>query len=187
MERGTAAGRRVEIQRLEDMVEATAALPLVVGVLSDTHIPTRAKAMPEALLAGLAGSDVILHAGDLARLAVLEPLERIAPTLAVYGNADPWEVACRLPRRALLRAGRWRVGMVHGDGERGTTPERALGAFEDVDVVVFGHSHRPLREQRGSTLLFNPGSATDRRRAPRCTYGRLRLTEDGIKAEIVPL
>jgi putative phosphoesterase len=118
-------------------------------------------------------------------MAVLEPLRALAPTLAVYGNADPWDVAHRLPRRVLVRVGRWSVGMVHGDGSRGTTVERARTAFTGVDAVVFGHSHQPLCEWNGGVLLFNPGSATDRRSSPRCSCGRLRLTDAGIEGEIV--
>ncbi len=180
-------GRTVALRHLDDLTEATVAAPLTIGVIADTHIPVRARVLPAAALAALTGSDLILHAGDLVRLAALEPLQAIAPVLAVYGNADPWEVAHRLPRRVLVLAGRWRIGLVHGDGERGKTPDRALAAFDAVDSVVFGHSHRPLCERRDGVLLFNPGSATDRRRAPCCSVGRLRVTEDGIEGEIIPV
>lgn len=182
-------GRGLAVQHQEDLTEATIAapLPLTIGVIADTHVPVRAKVLPAAALAALAGSDLILHAGDLVRLAVLEPLRAIAPVLAVYGNADPWEVAHRLPRRVRLLVGRWRVGLVHGDGARGTTSERALAAFDAVDSVVFGHSHRPLCERRDGVLLFNPGSATDRRRSPCCSLGRLRVTEAGLEGEIILL
>jgi uncharacterized protein len=130
---------------------------------------------------------VILHAGDLVELSVLDLLRTVAPVLAVYGNTDPWEVAQRLPRRVLVRAGRWQIGLVHGDGGHGPTPERARGAFETVDAVVFGHSHQPLCEWRAGVLLFNPGSATDRRRSPYCSCGRLRVTAEAITGEIIPL
>jgi putative phosphoesterase len=176
------------LRHLDDLVEATVAAPLTIGVISDTHIPSRARAIPPAALAALAGSDLILHAGDLTRLAVLEPLRAIAPVLAVYGNVDPWEVAHRLPRRVLVLAGRWRIGLVHGnEGEQRTTPERARAAFEAVDAVVFGHSHQPLCEPHDGVLLFNPGSLTDRRRSPYCACGRLRVTAAGIEGEIIPL
>ena len=89
----------MEVRQRGDLVEATVATPLVIGVIADTHIPGRARQIPPAALAALAGSDLILHAGDLVSLAVLEPLRAIAPTLAVSGNSDPWEVASKLPAR----------------------------------------------------------------------------------------
>jgi putative phosphoesterase len=174
-------------RRIDDLTEATLALPATIGVISDTHVPDRARSLPAAALAALAGSDLILHAGDLVQLAVLEPLAAIAPTLAVYGNVDRSEVRRRLTARGLALVGRWRIGLVHGHGEGGRTPDRALAAFEAVDAVVFGHSHRALCERRDSVLLFNPGSPTDRRWGPFCSVGRLRVTEAGIEGEIVRL
>lgn len=168
-----------------DLVEVTLPLPLTIGVIADTHVPARARRLPPAALAALAGSDAILHAGDLIQLGVLEPLRAIAPTWAVAGNSDPPEVAARLPRRVLVRAGRWRIGLVHGDGATGTTEQRARAAFTAVDAVVFGHSHQPVHEWRDGLLLFNPGSATDRRRSPFHSVGRLRVTEAAIEGEIL--
>ena len=177
------------IRSVGDLVEATLArpLPVTIGVIADTHIPRLARAVPPAALAALAGSDLILHAGDLIELGVLAQLRALAPVLAVAGNVDPWEVAHRLPRRVLLLAGRWRIGLVHGDGSAGTTRERARAAFDAVDSVVFGHSHEPLCAWQDGVLLFNPGSATDRRRSPTCSCGRLRLTETSLEGTIIPL
>lgn len=147
-----------------------------VLVLSDTHIPGRARTLPAAVYDALREADLILHAGDVQSREVLDELALFAPVHAVCGNVDPWDLWAELPRRKLIEVNGYRVGLIHGDGdERRGTPERALAAFPDVDCVVFGHTHRPLNERRGRTLLFNPGSATDRRSQPQCSFGWLDL------------
>lgn len=160
-----------------------------VLVLSDTHIPQRARALPPIVHAALEEADLILHAGDIASQEVLDELALHAPVHAVCGNVDPWDLWARLPRRKLVEVNGYRIGLIHGDGEdRQGTPERALAAFPGADCVVFGHTHRPLNERRGRTLLFNPGSPTDRRREPRCSFGWLHLgagPAEPIRAEHV--
>lgn len=157
-----------------------------VGLISDTHMPRGSRAMPDELLAGFAGVDLILHAGDLVALEVLAPLERIAPVVAVAGNNDRPEVAERWGYRRELELAGYRVGLVHGHQGKGqSTPERALSNFDGFDVVVFGHSHSAYSQWHGSTLAVNPGSPTDRRRwSPGLSYGLLYLEPDGIRAEL---
>lgn len=164
--------------------------PFVVGCVSDTHIPVRTRALPAGLLRELGGVDLILHAGDLVSLGVLQDLGRLAPVLAVAGNMDPEGVSERLPEALLVEAGGWRLGLTHGAaGDAPTTPERALEAFTagassgPPDVVVFGHSHQPLCERRGPVLLLNPGSPTDRRFASRLSCGILTLPGPGAGRE----
>ena len=173
----------------DDLLVATTSPPLTIGVISDTHVSARARALPAAVLDRLSGSDIILHAGDLVELSVLATLQAIAPVLAVAGNCDGAEVVKELPNRLLLRVGRWHIGMVHGHGPRGTTIDRARHSFAGatVDVVVFGHSHQPINARYGDVLFFNPGSATDRRRSPFCAVGQLHVTESGVLGEILPL
>lgn len=165
---------------------------LRILVLSDTHIPHRAPFLPPQVCAALRQADLILHAGDLASEEVLDELALFAPVEAVHGNMDPREVRRRLPRRKLLEIGGYRVGLVHGDGgegwDRSRVPEQALAAFPGAHAVVFGHTHEPLNRQRGATLLFNPGSPTDPRLAPRCSFGWLHLgrgPEEPIRGEHV--
>lgn len=147
-----------------------------VLVLSDTHVPQRALALSPILYEALAEADLILHAGDIVSQEVLDELEGFAPVHAVCGNVDPWELWERLPRQKLIEVNGYRIGLVHGDGEgHQGTPDRAFAAFTNVDCVVFGHTHRPLNERRGQTLLFNPGSSTDRQREPRFSFGWLHL------------
>jgi len=151
-----------------------------VLVLSDTHVPGRARRLPRPVYEALAQADAILHAGDLDSEDVLDELAAFAPVYAVAGNVDPPEVWRRLPRRLLVELAGYRVGLIHGDGaDRRRAADLAAAAFPGADAVVFGHTHRPLLERRGNLLLFNPGSATDRRGEPRCSFGWLHL-EDGF-------
>jgi uncharacterized protein len=122
-----------------------------------------------------------VHAGDFATVEAFEMLRGYAPVQGVYGNVDQPELRQLLPRRLRFEVlGRW-VGVVHGDSPSLPTAQRAMAEFVDqeVDVVVFGHSHKPLARREGDVLLFNPGSPTDRRAEPRFSYGRLRLGDDG--------
>lgn len=158
-----------------------------IGVLSDTHIPSRARALPPLLLRAFQGVDAILHAGDLAHESVLWELERLAPVYAVRGNVDPPQLWRELPVRRLITLGGARIGLIHGDGTSGSTLERARRAFsaESVDCIVFGHSHEPYCEREDGILLFNPGSPTDRRRQPKHSYGILTVTGGRVEGRIV--
>lgn len=157
-----------------------------IGVLSDTHIPRRARVIPSEVFEGFSGVELIIHAGDLVSPEVLSELSVIAPVHAVYGNMDPPEVRQLLPRTRTVEVGDWRIGVVHGDGKAGTTVQRARRAFDEVHCVVFGHSHRPLCErQEDGVLLFNPGSPTDRRSSPWFSYGILTLSAAGVDGKVV--
>ena len=119
----------------------------VVGIVSDTHFPRFGRALPRALERGLrrAGVVRVLHLGDMTDLLAVPLFEAIAPFDAVAGNNDGEAIRERFGRRKVVRVEDVRVGMVHGDGRRGTTTSRALAAFADdeADVVLFGHSHVP--------------------------------------------
>ncbi|MBO8128902.1 MAG: metallophosphoesterase family protein [Peptococcaceae bacterium] len=157
----------------------------VIGLVSDTHIPRRAKELPGVLLQGLQGVDLILHAGDLVDGTVLQTLGAIAPVVAVAGNMDPPDLRKQLGTVRLLTVNKCQIGLIHGDGTHGTTKSRALTAFPAADCIVFGHSHQPLVERHGSVLLVNPGSPTDRRLSPKFSYGLLYVNEGKAHAEII--
>lgn len=158
---------------------------LRIGVISDTHIPVRAKVIPDEVLRAFEGVDLILHAGDLVVAEVLETLRRIAPVEAVAGNNDPPPVTLGLGLTRELQVGGFRLGLTHGHvGTGSSTVQRALSHFPEADCVVFGHSHIAYSRQHGRTLAFNPGSATDRRRSSQCSYGMLFLGHGEIRAEI---
>ena len=144
-------------------------------------MPGRARRLPGPLVADLERADLIVHAGDFATVETLEMLRGFAPVHGVHGNVDEPELRRLLPRRLRVQVeGRW-LGIVHGDSPRLPTVQRAIAEFVDqeVDLIVFGHSHKPLSRRDGDVLLFNPGSPTDRRAEPRFSYGRLWLGDDG--------
>jgi len=159
-----------------------------IGVISDTHIPRMAKDIPRAVYDGFRDVDLILHAGDLVEIKFLEKLRKIKKTVAVYGNMDSKEVAAVLKPKEIIEAGDFRIGLIHGWGPPEGLEERMLAEFkaDGVDCIVFGHSHRPLSEEREGILLFNPGSATDKIFATYNSYGILEIT-DKIKGMIVKL
>jgi uncharacterized protein len=158
-----------------------------IGVISDTHIPSRASRVPDAALRHFEDVELILHAGDLSVLAVLDQLAAFAPVEAVQGNVEQAAVVQALPVKRELMVGGCAIGLVHILGERQTFRRNARREFPSARVVVFGHSHIPLAEDADGLLLLNPGSATDRRRQPRCTLALLTITDGQPQATIVPL
>jgi hypothetical protein len=157
-----------------------------IGVVSDTHFPRFGRALPRALDRGLRRARVerILHLGDMTDLLAVSLFEAIAPFDAVAGNNDGKAIRERFGRRKIVRVEDVRIGMVHGDGRRGTTTSRAVEAFDpqDVDVVLFGHSHRPSVGRAGRVIVANPGSPTDKRFNPLYSYAI--LTVDGASARV---
>ncbi len=157
-----------------------------IGVVSDTHFPRFGRALPRALERGLRDAKVerILHLGDMTDLLAVPLFEAIAPLDAVAGNNDGEAIRERFGRRKIVRVEGVRIGLVHGDGKRGTTMGRALAAFADdpVEVVLFGHSHFPLVRREHGRLVANPGSPTDKRMNPRYSYGI--LTVDGTQVDV---
>ena len=162
-----------------------AAKGLLAAVIADTHIPRRARGLPEALIPHLERADLILHAGDLMDPALLGELAAYAPTEAVRGNLDP--PGLDLPETIELELGGARVAMIHDSGRKQGRRRRLLRRFPEARVVIFGHSHIPFLEDEDGLMLLNPGSPTDRRRQPRHTFALLRAEERGVRAEIVPL
>jgi putative phosphoesterase len=141
-------------------------------LLSDTHLPRRARELPAELWRAIADADLVLHAGDWVDLALFDELTRRARTLVgVYGNNDGPELRPVLPEIARTTIEGIRFAMIHETGPATGREARADAAFPDTDVLVFGHSHIPWDtvSPRGMRLL-NPGSPTDRRRQPAGTY-----------------
>jgi len=141
-------------------------------ITSDTHLPRRAKRLPDALLAELPRADVVLHAGDWVDVATLDLLEsRSRRLVGVYGNNDGPRLRARLPEVAYAELGGLRFGVVHETGPARGREARCAARFPELDVLVFGHSHIPWDSTApGGLRLLNPGSPTDRRREPHCTY-----------------
>lgn len=148
-----------------------------IVIVSDTHIPMRAKKLPQALVAECRTADFIIHAGDWQTLDVYYELAAYAETDGVTGNVDPWDILDRFGKKKIFTFGDVKVGVIHGDGIRQTTEQRAFDAFadEDVDIIVFGHSHIPVMREVQGVTLFNPGSPTDKRRQPQYSFGLLEI------------
>lgn len=157
-----------------------------IGVISDTHIP-HFKKLPAAVWTYFAGVELIIHAGDLSRLSVINELETIAPVVAVQGNIEEEEVMLKLPIKREIVVGHCRIGIVHILGDAHNHVKAARQEFPNARVVVFGHSHIPLNEEHNGQLLFNPGSATDRRRQPACSIGLLHVDDEehSVRGEII--
>ncbi len=156
-------------------------------LLSDTHLPKRAKHLPAALLTELPHADVVIHAGDWVDTATLDLLEtRSRRLVAVYGNNDGPELRARLPEVAYADLGGLRFAVVHETGPAQGREARCAARFPDVDVLVFGHSHIPWDTTADTGLrLLNPGSPTDRRRQPHCTYLTATVTDGGQLTDVV--
>lgn len=160
---------------------------MILGVVSDTHLPRFGRSLPPALVRGLtkAGVEAIVHCGDLVEKLAIDLLEEIAPVFAVVGNNDGKELHRLLGKRGIIETCGRRIGVVHGHEGRGrSTVDRAFNSFADerVDLILFGHSHIPYRARRDGILLLNPGSPTDKRFNPLFSYGIVRIEERGIRA-----
>jgi uncharacterized protein len=141
-------------------------------LMSDTHLPTRARHLPALLLERVPHADVVIHAGDWVDTATLDLLlDRSRRLIGVYGNNDGPLLRARLPEVAYAELGGLRFGVVHETGPAPGREDRCAERFPDLDVLVFGHSHIPWDSMAAGRLrLLNPGSPTDRRRQPYCTY-----------------
>lgn len=160
-----------------------------IGVLSDTHIPEKADRLPQKVLDGLKGVDMVIHAGDLVDLSVVEQLRSVCKDVhAVRGNMDYPGARGALPQKDIITVGRYKIGVVHGEGHPARIIDFVTEALkgEKVDIIVFGHSHCALNEKRGSILYFNPGSPTDDVFAPYKSYGMIEIG-DTVSAKIIKL
>jgi hypothetical protein len=155
-----------------------------IGIISDTHIPVKAKQIPSAVLRAMEKVDLILHAGDLVSLEVLEKLKELAPVEAVAGNMDPPEVTHSLPRQKIIEKEKVKIALTHGQGAPTRLIDQLKNKFSQVKVVVFGHSHSPFNQKINDVLYFNPGSPTDKVFTSVNSYGLLKIEEGEVKGEI---
>lgn len=155
-------------------------------IMSDTHVPVRARDMPEQLWSEVDAADVVVHAGDWVEVELLDRLEaRSRRLIGVYGNNDGPALRARLPEIARVEVAGVRLAVVHETGGAKGREQRCARDFPDTDVLVFGHSHIPWDTFADSGLrLLNPGSPTDRRRQPEHTYMTARVSA-GQLSEVV--
>jgi uncharacterized protein len=159
-----------------------------IAIISDTHMPRGERRLPEACVERLRAADLILHAGDLVEQSVLGELRSYGAVIAVHGNVDSADVRAALPAAEVVRAGDSRIAMIHDAGPASGRAARMRARFPQADAVVFGHSHIPLHERAADGFqLFNPGSPTERRRAPAHTMGIARVRGSEVEFELITL
>jgi putative phosphoesterase len=154
-----------------------------IGVVSDTH----SQKIPQQVLDDFEGVDLIIHAGDFCTVADLKIFSRIKEVRAVFGNMDGLELRQMFPERDIFEAEGLQIGLFHGHGSSEKVLDFVKAEFkkDNVDIVVFGHSHQPLNKTIDNVLYFNPGSPTDTVRAPYTSYGILDINGGKVSAKII--
>jgi uncharacterized protein len=161
---------------------------VIVAVVADTHLPRGTRRIPEACLALLHVAALILHAGDVTTASVLGELESLGPPVrAVHGNMDDAVLRAQLPGTLVVEVDGLRIGMTHDAGPRVGREERLSRRFPGCAAVVYGHTHEPQVERVGDVWILNPGSPTERRRAPSHTMLVLEVAGGAISPELIQL
>jgi uncharacterized protein len=152
-------------------------------VLADTHVPTRARELPDEVWRAVDAADVVFHAGDWVDEATLDRLEaRASRLIGVFGNNDGPTLRARLPEVAHVTLDGVRIAVIHETGAAHGREERADLAFPETDVLFFGHSHIPWDTTTlGGLRLLNPGSPTDRRRQPAATFLTADISDASLR------
>jgi uncharacterized protein len=150
-------------------------------------MPRGSRRVPDECLRLLAESDLILHAGDVVSASVLDELRRLAPVEAVHGNMDEPALKAALPETRVVEVEGARIGLVHEPGAAAGRAARLVGRFPGCDAVVYGHTHLPELAREGPFWILNPGSPTERRRAPVRTMIVLQAAEGSLEPRLVEL
>ncbi len=161
-----------------------------VGLISDTHVPVRARCIPKMVLKVFENVDFIVHAGDLVELAVIDELEQLAPVLAVHGNMDGPEVSGALPKLNSLKISDWKIGVMHDPSTLfGMGKMREIAKQNGFNAFVYGHTHNSNIKWEGRTLYINPGSPTNPMSSfiNKPSVALLKVTKETIKPEIVQI
>jgi len=161
-----------------------------VGLISDTHIPVRAKSIPKKVFEVFDKVDFIVHAGDLVEMSVIDELEQLAPVLVVYGNMDGPEIRGKLPKMNSVKAFDWKIGVIHDPGALfGMRKMRDIAKKNGFDVLVYGHTHNSSIRWEENTLFINPGSPTNPMPPfiTKPTVALLRITKEKITPAIIQI
>jgi putative phosphoesterase len=159
----------------------------IVGLISDTHIPVKAKCIPKTVFQVFEKVDFIIHAGDLVELAVVDDLEQLAPVLAVHGNMDGPQVRGALPKLNSLKVSDWKIGVMHDPGAMfGMGKMREIAKQNGFNVFVYGHTHNSSIKWEGKTLYINPGSPTNPMSfISKPSVALLKITREAVVPEII--
>jgi putative phosphoesterase len=159
-----------------------------IAIISDTHMPRGLRRLPDACVKRLVEADLVIHAGDFTRISVLRELQAYTRLIAVHGNVDDYDVRGELPATTAVDAAGASIAVIHDAGLTHGRLDRLRSQFPDADAVVFGHSHQPMHEIADDGFqIFNPGSPTERRRAPHHTMGVARAGDGGLTFELIEL
>jgi len=159
-----------------------------IAVIADTHLPRGARKLPEACVERLRAADLVLHAGDVTGRAFWDELSALGPRIeGVHGNIDDPALAALLPETRVLEVDGVRVAMIHSAGPRAGREARLARRFPKCDAVVYGHTHTPQVERWQGLWILNPGSPTERRRAPARTMLELRTEGGDLVPELIEL
>jgi uncharacterized protein len=157
-----------------------------VALISDTHVPKRARCLPKQVTQIFQNADYIVHAGDLVELAVVDELEQLAPVLAVHGNMDGPDVCGALPRMSSLKVYDWKIGVMHDpDASLGINRMRELARENGFNVFVYGHTHVADIKWENRVLYINPGSPTDPPSFVKPSVGLLKVSAQSVEPEII--
>lgn len=153
--------------------------------MSDTHLDLVTDAFAMICNRYCAGADMVIHLGDWARNPVLDFMEQY-PLVGVSGNSDDRALRNKLPPNRVIQVKNHRIGITHGWGSVHDIRKKLLNEFENVDAVLYGHTHQPLMLQENGIFWFNPGSVFQGRQGAPSSLGILHI-EDGIRGEIIEL
>ena len=158
-----------------------------IGLISDTHVPVRARCIPKMVFQIFENADFIIHAGDLVKLDVIDELEQLAPVLAVHGNMDGPEVSGALPKLNSLKISDWKIGVMHDPSTLfGMGKMREIAQHNGFNVFVYGHTHNSSIKWEGRTLYINPGSPTNPSSfMNKPSVALLKVTKENITPEII--
>ncbi|OGD53417.1 hypothetical protein A3K80_05340 [Candidatus Bathyarchaeota archaeon RBG_13_38_9] len=162
----------------------------IVGLISDTHIPSRAKKIPSKVFEIFKDADLIIHAGDIIQISVINELEQIAPVLAVHGNMDPPDVKTKLPEFNSIEFRGRKTGIIHNpDALYGMDKMKRIAKEKDLNILVFGHTHKQFIKNENNVLFINPGSVNDPlpKLLMKATVGLLIITEEKVTPLIVKI
>lgn len=160
----------------------------MIYVISDTHIPERASKLPQKFVEKVKKEDMIFHAGDFTSLKTYRELENLASLYAVCGNMDCPEIKELLPSKKIIELSGFKVGLIHGSGSPFNLTEKVYKEFnEELDLIIFGHSHTPYNQKQGEVIFFNPGSLAGNFLSWQKSYGILHTDGGKIWGEIVYL
>jgi len=158
-----------------------------VAVIADTHLPRGGRELSRECLQVLEDADLILHAGDVTAAEALDRLRLLGPLQAVQGNMDDLQLRRSLPPQLSVEVEGVKIGMVHVPGPAADRAARLVAAFPGCDAIVYGHTHVPELTRHADTWIVNPGSPTERRRAPHRSLVVLEIDEHSVQPELVVL